>query len=552
MAFCMNCGKQLPDGAKFCLECGRKLGDTNVEQITQRETTYEGKVYKCPNCGDILDAYESVCETCGYERRGNETSVSIQQIAAELNAVSSENRKADIIQNFPIPNNKEDITEFLILASTSINRQTPTIILNAWAAKIEQCYLKAKLSFKQENDFIKIQAIYEKTNTEIKKIRRRGPLKKVIIIAIPILLTVAFWVWFLAPDPRGEARETERLEAIVTEVEAALENEEFDLAMMHAKSIDYSADKANDELERQWDIKRDYLIKKIIKEAEKKGVLMEYPTDTADEKDRSTSSSYDYKKSKEESDEAIKNNIEEFSEQMDKIKDTLGQKTEGEPNNSTTNIETEDQDSPDSKPVVSTINDTKVNYYSVDCLTITDFGYYQNEGYIWCVVEITNSSEDKAVELPTYRVTAYDEKDKILGTEEQTLSVVYPRQKFICAAVLIEVDKKPDRIDITVLEPEDYNVTSVSALEHPAHKQMIGQNLSVRDDLITGEIYNPNNYKIESAMITVVFRDGNGEIVYGRGGFVDQIPADGTVPFDIDLYLDKELPSDYEVYAYLW
>ena len=26
MAFCMNCGTKLPDGAKFCLECGTPLG----------------------------------------------------------------------------------------------------------------------------------------------------------------------------------------------------------------------------------------------------------------------------------------------------------------------------------------------------------------------------------------------------------------------------------------------------------------------------------------------------------------------------------------------
>ena len=48
----MNCGKQLPDGAKFCLECGTKLGDTNARQASKRETIYEGTIYKCPNCGE--------------------------------------------------------------------------------------------------------------------------------------------------------------------------------------------------------------------------------------------------------------------------------------------------------------------------------------------------------------------------------------------------------------------------------------------------------------------------------------------------------------------
>ena len=109
-----------------------------------------------------------------------------------------------------------------------------------------------------------------------------------MIIAIPVLVfiiaNIAFWSWIASGYP-NEEEEVARLEAIVVEVETALANKEYDLAMMHAKSIDYSAWTANDELERQWDIKRDYLIKKVIAMAAEDGVVMEYPTDTADEKD---------------------------------------------------------------------------------------------------------------------------------------------------------------------------------------------------------------------------------------------------------------------------
>ena len=31
MSYCSNCGKGLPEGAKFCLECGAKVGRTSVE-----------------------------------------------------------------------------------------------------------------------------------------------------------------------------------------------------------------------------------------------------------------------------------------------------------------------------------------------------------------------------------------------------------------------------------------------------------------------------------------------------------------------------------------
>ena len=333
MAFCMNCGKQLPEGAKFCLECGTKLGDVMAEQTPKRETTYEGEIHKCPNCGEVLDSFVTVCPACSYELRGSSAASAIKEFSAKLNSATTEYQKANIIRSFPIPNTKEDIFEFMILVSSNIDEHPNKGVFEAWIAKFEQCYEKAKLSFKQDNDFVKIQAIYERTSKEIKAIRRKGPLKKILLIVVPIILiiglNIAFWSWVFAPDPKGEAKEVERLEAIVVEVENALRNEEFDLAMMHAKSIDYSAFKANDELERQWDIKRDYLIKQIIEEAAKKGIEMEYPTDTADEKDRQSSSSYDYEKSKEE----IQNNIDEFNKYMDEIEDMWNQQTENEPTN---------------------------------------------------------------------------------------------------------------------------------------------------------------------------------------------------------------------------
>lgn len=130
--------------------------------------------------------------------------------------------------------------------------------------------------------------------------------------------------------------------------------------------------------------------------------------------------------------------------------------------------------------------------------------------------------------------------------------ILYPGQECICAAVLIEVGEKPYRIDITALEPEEYFISSVTTLEHPTHKQMIGQNISVRDDSVTGEVFNPNEYKISSAMITVVFRDDSGKTIYSALSFIDQIPANGSTPFDVDFYTEIELPSNCEVYAYLW
>ena len=41
MPFCMNCGKQLPDDAKFCSWCGMPTNNDN----TKRKTVYGGDMH---------------------------------------------------------------------------------------------------------------------------------------------------------------------------------------------------------------------------------------------------------------------------------------------------------------------------------------------------------------------------------------------------------------------------------------------------------------------------------------------------------------------------
>ena len=291
MAFCIHCGQRLAEGAQFCANCGNTVNRGNSS--TQRKTVYDGEIHKCPQCGEVLSSFVTNCPSCGYELRGAKSSNSIQEFTSKLENAKTEEQRILLIRNFPIPNTKEDIFEFMFLASSNINDASNKQLFNAWSSKIQQCYDKAKILFKNDSDFIDIQSLYDNTFNKIRKAKRKGPLNKFLRIAVPIVvfifLNIIFWSWVIAPDPKAEAEEVARLEAIVKEVDNALANNEYDLAMMHAKSIDYSAYKANDELERQWDIKRDYLIKKIISAAAKDGIVMDYPTDTADEKDKQKS-----------------------------------------------------------------------------------------------------------------------------------------------------------------------------------------------------------------------------------------------------------------------
>lgn len=281
MAFCMNCGKQLPDGAKFCLECGTKLGDINAEQAPKRETTYEGTIYKCPNCGDILDAYESVCESCGYERRGTKANNSAQKLADKLQEIeeqrpvekrisayrqalnsntisNTDQQKIDLIKNFPIPNTREDMYEFMVLASANIDMSiysfsmnsipiTKKAISDAWQAKFEQAYKKAQLSFGKRSDFTDISLLYNQKNEEIRAAKKKKTITTIVAVLCGILIfatcvgtPILLAENSLSADTERVAQENERLDAIVQEVYDAIEEENYVLARAKAASISFS------------------------------------------------------------------------------------------------------------------------------------------------------------------------------------------------------------------------------------------------------------------------------------------------------------------------
>ena len=208
MAFCTNCGHQLAEGAKFCFECGAKVNEPVVSRQESRKVVYDGEVHKCPNCGEIMDAYESVCKSCGYERRGTKATSSVQILAKKLEEIEAlrppkkvtsiftqaftqghipktDEQKINLIQSFPIPNAKEDIMEFAVMAISNVdpdvfstmnmsnpyNNAPKQAISNAWLSKFEQAYQKGRLMFGDSPELENMHALYraKKKSIMIKK-----------------------------------------------------------------------------------------------------------------------------------------------------------------------------------------------------------------------------------------------------------------------------------------------------------------------------------------------------------------------------------------------
>ncbi len=210
MAFCTNCGQELEQDAKFCAECG-KATNKNNQTNEQRKTIYDGKIHKCPNCGEVLSSFVVQCPACGYEIRDAVVSNAVSELALKLEHIGNERpnkkvslnpfkvmsnnigansiseQKVSLIRNFSIPNTKEDIMEFMILASSNIDMKlygfgnqgvltaSQRELSDAWLAKFEQAYQKAKILLKGE-EFQNIHNIYTQTNKKLKLEKLKVPL----------------------------------------------------------------------------------------------------------------------------------------------------------------------------------------------------------------------------------------------------------------------------------------------------------------------------------------------------------------------------------------
>lgn len=207
---------------------------------------------------------------------------------------------------------------------------------------------------------------------------------------------------------------------------------------------------------------------------------------------------------------------------------------------------------------INTDNNTKQTEASIESssskvlpIEVKEFGYSMEDEYLYYSVILYNPNEDKAIEFPSFRITARDASGVLLATEEQTLSAIYPKQDFVYAFQAFDVDEIPANVDIEVLEAEEYNIKKVSMLDNPEYAPLSIINSAFRKNSIVGEIQNDNDYDIKSGVVAVVFRDADGKLIGGQSTYVDSIKANTTTPFDISIY-NNFATENYEIYANIW
>ncbi len=252
MAVCIKCGEQLTEGAKFCSNCGTVVNEANSS--TKRKIVYEGEIHKCPNCGEVINSFVSICPACGFEFNSKRVNLVLQDFIKEINECEQmiasspqagktgwvswskskriwwiilnifflciplaiyvalplltvkstpklskeEKRMASLVENFPFPNDRESILNALIFAKEkidfvskeTINRKT-AYWMRLWCAKAEQ--LKQKADFLFPNDPI-VRDSYNEITADESRVNKVIKTKAIVGLALLLAAIIFFFV----------------------------------------------------------------------------------------------------------------------------------------------------------------------------------------------------------------------------------------------------------------------------------------------------------------------------------------------------------------------
>lgn len=142
-----------------------------------------------------MESFKTKCEDCGHEFKNISAVYSSTELFNKINAIEQsrnkemglfsvltetaglnniDTQKKELIKNFPIPNTKEDILEFLTIAvplskkSTFLDRfkgnfdVKKDILAPIWLSKCEQIIMKARLSMKEDKKTLEEIEYYAK------------------------------------------------------------------------------------------------------------------------------------------------------------------------------------------------------------------------------------------------------------------------------------------------------------------------------------------------------------------------------------------------------
>jgi predicted nucleic acid-binding Zn ribbon protein len=284
MAFCVKCGNQLAENVKFCIKCGTAVSGADPQQATVKPAIEKvGNIRKCPACGAEVPAMTANCSNCGHEFNDNKVSTALLSFFEKLEEIEDLEEKLRYISVFPVPNTKEDILEFAIMASSNIQHVNVLTTLGvgylrvlsfgiwkgpavsrynkAWRTKIKQIYTKGRIALTGDKSALEqIEAIVANVEKSEKKSKRNLMISLICIVAFYIILFTVGG----RTSPEDEKRwETQRLNRMYTEIVQSIKDGDLVDAKLKTNQLTWERKDPNGEQKKIWDEKRMIILKEI-------------------------------------------------------------------------------------------------------------------------------------------------------------------------------------------------------------------------------------------------------------------------------------------------
>lgn len=138
------------------------------------KSTKHGAINICPNCGANVGSFSGICPECGHEFSNIQSNFSVKELLLKLDSIDKnkpqktggfwngnnperevEEKKAEAISLFPVPNTKNDLIEFATLCRSGLKAsEGDSAIYKAWKGKAAQIIDKANILFPNDKDVL--------------------------------------------------------------------------------------------------------------------------------------------------------------------------------------------------------------------------------------------------------------------------------------------------------------------------------------------------------------------------------------------------------------
>ena len=159
--------------------------------------------------------------------------------------------KVDLIRTFAIPNTKEDILEFAILAVSNVDERnysrhsmtssgsvSENDLIEAWMSKLEQVQQKSRILLSDDGCSERINELYFEKKYALEKIKKRTVKKRVIALLSPWICIIACFAYLGITGLYYDLTSTEaQLERQVKKIEKYIAKENYESALITALAM---------------------------------------------------------------------------------------------------------------------------------------------------------------------------------------------------------------------------------------------------------------------------------------------------------------------------